>query len=73
MQALQRGVTRLSGTGMYAGRERSVLLVAVRQQEVPRVKMLLQSLDEEAFVMLLGANEIIGGNFNVHIFPGLRP
>ncbi|MDE7035563.1 MAG: YitT family protein [Eubacteriales bacterium] len=73
MQALRRGVTRLNGTGMYAGLERSVLLVAVRQQEVPKVKTLLRSLDEDAFVMLRGANEIIGGNFKINIFPGIRP
>ncbi len=73
MQSLRRGVTRMEGTGMYAGRARSVLLVAVRRQEVPAVKTILRSLDEEAFVMLLSANEIIGGNFNVNFFPGLRP
>lgn len=73
MQALRRGVTRMEGTGMYAGRARSVLLVAVRRQEVPSVKAILRSLDEGAFVMLLSANEIIGGNFNINVFPGLRP
>jgi len=73
MKALHRGVTRLSGTGMYAGIDRNVLLLAVRQQEVPQVKALLRSLDEDAFVMLLGANEMIGGNFKVGFFSGIRP
>lgn len=73
MKALRRGVTRLNGTGMYAGIDRSVLLLAVRQQEAPQVKALLRSLDEDAFVMLLGANEMIGGNFKVGFFSGIRP
>jgi len=64
MKALRKAVTRTAGTGMYAGAERNVLLMAVRPQEVPKVKYLLEQVDPAAFVMLLPANELIGGNFN---------
>lgn len=65
MQALGRAVTRLEGTGMYTNVNRNVMLLAVRPQEVPKVKRLLQSIDPNAFVMLLPANELIGGNFHL--------
>ncbi len=73
MQALGRGITRIYGTGMYSGSDRSVLIVAVRQQEVPKVKYLLSDIDEQAFVIMLSANELIGGNFPAGVFSGGRP
>lgn len=73
MQVLGRGITRIYGTGMYSGSDRSVLIVAVRQQEVPKVKYLLSGIDEQAFVIMLSANELIGGNFPVGLFSGGRP
>lgn len=65
MKELGRAVTRLNGTGMYTDASRSVLLLAVRPQEVYTVKAKLQTVDPNAFVMLLPANELIGGNFQL--------
>ena len=72
MKALGRAVTRLSGTGMYTGAERNMLILAMKPSEVPRVKALLPSLDPGAFVMLLPANELIGGNFNSRTLTGRK-
>lgn len=72
MKALGRAVTRLPGTGMYTGVERNMLILAMKPSEVPRVKALLPSLDPAAFVMLLPANELIGGNFNSRALTGRK-
>lgn len=72
MKALGRAVTRLPGTGMYSNAERNMLILAMKPSEVPRVKALLPSLDPGAFVMLLPANELIGGNFNSRTLTGRK-
>lgn len=63
MSRMKRAVTKVSGMGMYASSERSVLFVAVRPQEAPTVKDILSETDPEAFVMVLPANEVLGGSF----------
>ena len=73
MEALGRGVTCMDGRGMYSDSDRNVLLVAVRRQEILKVKAVLQGIDKTAFVMLLDANEMIGGNFHGGILSGGRP
>ena len=64
MEKLGRAVTRWDSNGMYTGEERNVLMVAVRPREVFEVKMLLKELDQEAFVVVVPANELIGGHFS---------
>lgn len=63
MEKLGRAVTRWGGNGMYTGEGRNVLMVAVRPREVFQVKMLLKELDPMAFVVVVPANELIGGHF----------
>lgn len=64
MEKLGRAVTRWSGNGMYTGENRNVLMVAVRPREVFQVKTLLKELDPSVFVVVVPANELIGGRFN---------
>lgn len=61
MDTVGRGVTSLKGTGMYSGTDRNVLILGVRPREVHKVKQVLQETDPGAFVILLPANELIGG------------
>lgn len=63
MKTTGRGVTSLKGTGMYSGTERNVLMLGVRPREVHKVKAVLQEVDPDAFVILLPANELIGGHY----------
>lgn len=64
MEHMGRAVTRWGGNGMYTGEERNILMVAVRPREVFEVKILLKELDPEAFVVVVPANELIGGHFS---------
>ncbi len=61
---LGRGVTAISGRGMYAGTERSVLLCALTVTEVHNLKHAVAKEDPQAFVIVSPAQEILGRGFN---------
>lgn len=61
---LGRGVTALSGKGMYTGEERSVLICALTVTEVHNLKFAVNKEDPSAFVVVTAAHEILGRGFN---------
>lgn len=63
MFEMGRGVTALSGTGMYAKTGREVLFVVVTPAQIPRLKNIVQKHDPTAFIVLSSASEIIGNGF----------
>lgn len=63
MDTLDRGVTFLSGTGAYSGKEKQVLMCAVRAPEYHALEEIVKKHDPEAFVLTLEAGEIQGEGF----------
>jgi len=61
---LRRGVTALSGKGMYTGQDRSVLLCALTVTEVHNLKSAVAKEDPQAFVIVSPAQEVLGRGFN---------
>jgi uncharacterized membrane protein len=61
---LGRGVTALTGKGMYTGQERSVLICALTVTEVHNLKFAVNKEDPNAFVVVSPAQEILGRGFN---------
>jgi uncharacterized membrane protein len=61
---LRRGVTALSGTGMYTGKQHSVLICALTVTEVHNLKAAVAKEDPAAFVVVSAAQEILGRGFN---------
>lgn len=61
---LGRGVTALTGKGMYTGQERSVLICALTVTEVHNLKFAVNKEDPNAFVVVTTAHEILGRGFN---------
>ncbi|MBQ6903723.1 MAG: YitT family protein [Lachnospiraceae bacterium] len=61
MEEFKISVTRLGGTGMYTDKERNVLLFAISPREIHEVKHQMADLDPTAFLMVLSANELVGG------------
>lgn len=61
---LGRGVTALSGKGMYTGQERTVLICALTVTEVHNLKAAVSKEDPTAFVVVTAAQEILGRGFN---------
>jgi len=64
MTDLRRGVTALSGKGMYTGQDRSVLICALTVTEVHNLKHAVIKEDPTAFVVVSAAQEILGRGFN---------
>lgn len=61
---LRRGVTALSGKGMYTGQDRAVLICALTVTEVHNLKSAVAKEDPAAFVVVSAAQEILGRGFN---------
>lgn len=62
---LDRGLTRLDGHGGYTGAGRTVLMVVVGQNEVPKLKQLVRSIDSGAFVIISNTAEVLGQGFKL--------
>lgn len=60
---LDRGLTELNGAGGYTGASKTILMVVMSQNEVSRLKALVQSVDPNAFVIISDTNEVLGEGF----------
>ncbi len=60
-----RGVTKLDGTGMYTGQDRSVLLCTMHRHDMPAIKRILRDIDPGAFVIFSDAREVSGEGFSL--------
>ncbi len=61
---LKRGVTAMSGKGMYTGEDRFILMCALTITEVHNLKSAVAKEDPQAFVIVSPAQEILGRGFS---------
>jgi uncharacterized membrane protein len=61
---LRRGVTSMTGKGMYTGADRAILMCALTVTEVHNLKGAVVKEDPNAFVIVSPAQEILGRGFN---------
>jgi hypothetical protein len=61
---MKRGVTELSGKGMYTGKAHGILMCALTVTEVAHFKAIVSAVDAAAFVIVSPAQEILGKGFN---------
>lgn len=61
---LFRGTTCLTGFSPYTGNEKNVLLCVVRRYEIAKLKKIIYEADENAFVVISEAKEVLGKGFN---------
>ena len=67
MTRVQRGVTLLKSQGGYSGQDQNTMLVAVRKDEVFRLRKAVFEIDPDAFLMMLTTDEVRGlGFMNPH-------
>ncbi len=60
---MQRGVTGLESISLYHGKKKTVLLCVIRKVELPKLKKVVHDLDENAFMIVSDAREILGKGF----------
>lgn len=65
---LGRGVTGLTGRGLYTGQGKEALLCVVNRTEITRLKAVVAEIDPEAFVILSDVKEVLGKGFDEHKF-----
>lgn len=63
MTRVNRGVTLLKSQGGYSGQDQNTMLVAVRKDEVFRLRKTVFDIDPEAFLMILTTDEVRGLGF----------
>lgn len=62
-QKLDRGATALKGKGMYTGKDRDILLCVVNRAQVVKLKNIVYSIDNQAFIMVTTIHEVLGEGF----------
>ncbi|MDR1638128.1 MAG: YitT family protein [Clostridiales bacterium] len=63
LQTLQRGVTSLSGRGMYTNNAKNVLLCVSASKEMPKLKEIAKKVDPSAFIIVADVREVFGEGF----------
>lgn len=70
-QKLDRGVTLLPATGAYTKKPKTVILCAVKSQQVAPLEALVTEIDPDAFVILQKAHQVLGDGFGRYSAEGL--
>lgn len=63
MKNLKRGVTYLNGEGAYRGKDKKVIMCAVRPQEAYKITSGIKNVDPNAFIIVTTAGAIKGRGF----------
>lgn len=61
-----RGVTVLKATGAYTGKEKTMLVCALKAKEVPEFQCKVLEIDPGAFVIYSESQQIFGNGFNIY-------
>lgn len=63
LKKIDRGVTLLQAKGGYTGKDRQVIMVAVKRNQFYKVKRFVYQIDPAAFMIVTDAGEIVGEGF----------
>jgi len=58
-----RGVTFLNGEGAYTGDPKKIIMVVVSMTQIAKIKIVVNTVDKNAFMMILPASEVQGRGF----------
>jgi len=63
IEELDHGGTVFSGTGIYTGEEREMLMTIISNQKISRLTLIVNSLDPNAFMVVEEAYKVLGEGF----------
>lgn len=63
MKELDRGTTGVHIRGMYTGEERVMVFCVLGKKQVPQMKVIVGTIDPDAFVVVFDAREVLGEGF----------
>jgi uncharacterized membrane-anchored protein YitT (DUF2179 family) len=67
MYDIDAGVTVINAEGAYTGKNKDMLMCAVKKQTLPKAREIVSSIDSEAFLIVTSATEIFGEGFKSHL------
>ena len=59
-----RGVTFLNGEGAYTGDPKKIVMVVVSMTQIAKIKIIVNTVDKNAFMLILSASEVMGRGFS---------
>ncbi len=59
-----RGVTELSGMGAYTGKDKKVIMCAIKKRQIVEIKRIVREADPKAFMIISDTKEILGKGFD---------
>ena len=69
MKGINRGVTGIKISGMYTGKDSLMLMCIIRNNQILKLKNIVKSEDENAFVIVSDVREVLGlgfkNNYNI--------
>ncbi len=65
-EKLERGTTLLHGSSFYTNSKRPVLMCVMKSHEITKLKILIKEIDQNAFVIVSDAREVLGKGFKNH-------
>ena len=65
MNTINRGVTNIGIRGGMANQNRDMLMCVIPEREFPYLKEMILQYDEEAFVVVMSASEVMGRGFSL--------
>lgn len=73
LENFDRGLTRLDVRGGYQNEAKEMLMVVIGDHEITALQEMILQLDEDAFVVVMPANEVMGRGFSLEkYFPTNR-
>jgi len=63
MEEVGRGVTGLSGEGMYTQVNKKVLLTVADRRQIPKIKEISKKFDNKSFIIVTDVREVLGEGF----------
>ena len=60
---MHRGVTVLEGEGAYSHAKKQVIMCVVKRNQIPELRRLVRSIDDQAFVIMTDAKNVFGNGF----------
>lgn len=64
---LGRGITIISAKGGYTGQDKTILVCVMHNQEFYKMKEIIRTIDEKAFIYITRASEVHGEGFSPEI------
>ncbi len=63
LEELDIGVTHMQGSGAFSGKEKQVILCAVKKATAPKTEVIVKEEDPQAFMIISSATEIYGEGY----------